>query len=253
MNNPASNPYHDPVEPPRPSVRLALPRPAENSRVTYIILAVTIFFFTLQWLGSQVLGVDYLLVFGAKINQAIRAGQFWRLLTPALLHASLIHIGFNMYALYIIGRGLEQHYGHGRYLLLYILSTLGGNVFSFLFSPNPSVGASTAIFGLVAAEGVFIFRNRSIFGGNTRAMLANILTIIVINLILGLSPGIDNWGHLGGLLGGVAFAWFAGPVLKVEGFYPNLKLVDQHDHGRIGLIAALEILFWASLVFVGLS
>lgn len=252
MNNspPASTP---PAEPPRQSVRIAIPRPAAKPSVTYTLLAVTIFFFVLQWISSQVLGIDYPLAFGAKVNEAIRAGQYWRLLTPALLHASLIHIGFNMYALYAIGRDLEQHYGHGRYILLYVISALAGNILSFLLSPYPSTGASTAIFGLVAAEGVFIFRNRFIFGGNTRAMLANIAAIILINLIIGLSPGIDNWGHLGGLLGGLAFSWFAGPSLKVEGLYPNLYLADQHDRRRIGLVAIIEILVLFGLVVIAIS
>lgn len=253
MNNPSPESTNSFMDPPRQPVRIAMPRPAAKPRVTYILLAVTIFFFILQWISSQVLGVDYLLALGAKINDAIRAGQYWRLLTPALLHASLIHIGFNMYALYAIGRGLEQHYGHGRYILLYAISALAGNTLSFVLSPNPSTGASTAIFGLVAAEGVFIFRNRFIFGGNTRAMLANIATIILINLIIGLSPGIDNWGHLGGLLGGLVFAWFAGPALKVEGLYPNLQLTDQHDQRQVGLVAVIETLVLLGLIALAAS
>lgn len=241
------------MEPPRQSVRVTIPHAAAKPSATYILLGVTILFFILQLLSTQILGIDYLLVFGAKINNAIQAGQYWRLLTPALLHISLIHIGFNMYALYAIGRGLELQYGHGRYILLYVISALAGNTFSFVFSSNPSAGASTAIFGLVAAEGIFILRNRFMFGGNTRAMLANIAAIILINLIIGLSPGIDNWGHLGGLLGGLAFAWFAGPTLKIEGVYPNLHLTDQHDRRQVGLVAVIESLVLFGMVLLAAS
>jgi rhomboid protease GluP len=88
----------------------------------------------------------------------------WRLFTPLLLHGSIAHIGFNMYALFIIGPGLERYYGHLRFLVLYLLAGFAGNVFSFLFTPALSVGASTAIFGLVAAQGVFLYRHRQLFG-----------------------------------------------------------------------------------------
>lgn len=251
MNNPGQ-PTPPLAEPPRQQVRIPLPHPAERPMVTYIILAVTVIVFLLQWASSQFLGADIPISLGAKVNSAIKAGQFWRLLTPALLHANLVHIGFNMYALYAIGRGLEQHYGHTRYFLLYILSALGGNTLSFLLSPNPSVGASTAIFGLVAAEGVFIFQNKFLFGGNFRPLLANIFAIIVINLLLGLSPGIDNWGHLGGLFGGLGFAWFAGPSLKLEGQYPAFQLKDRHEKDRALPVAAAEALVFILLTFLGL-
>lgn len=217
-------------------------RPTARPTVTYIILGLTIFVYLLQELSgmgmfqapflalarlmfgaetTQALlangwGSDLLVLLGGKINSLIIAGQYWRLLTPALLHASLLHIGFNMYALYSIGPSLEMYYGHWRYLGLYLLGALGGNVLSFLMTQGLSVGASTAIFGLVAAEGAFIYQNRSIFGPQARAMLTNVVVVVVINLALGLSSsGVDNFGHLGGLLAGLAFGWFAGPRLDV--------------------------------------
>lgn len=217
----------------RPTLTLHLP--ATRPYVCYTILALTIAVFLLQLLSRNLLGVDYPAALGAKVNQAIVAGQLWRLLTPVLLHASLIHIGFNMYALYVIGAGLERYYGHKRFLGLYLLAAFSGNVISFLFSPNPSYGASTAVFGLVAAEGIFILRNRFLFGENARSMLMNIIVIVVINLLLGLSPGIDNWGHLGGLIGGAALAWFAGPILKVSGAAPEFHLKDTRPAGRVRL------------------
>jgi rhomboid protease GluP len=91
-----------------------------------------------------------------------------------------------MYALFILGPGLERYYGHMRFLLLYLLAGFAGNVISFLFTPGLSVGASTAIFGLVAAQGVFLFRHRQLFGASARSGLMNILFIVAINLFLGL-------------------------------------------------------------------
>ena len=141
-------------------------RPVTKPTVTYTILAITIFVYLLQELtrmgiarepflalsqmifGPEVLqallqngwGDSLLMLLGGKINALIIAGQYWRLLTPALLHASLLHIGFNMYALYAIGSTLESYYGHQRFLVLYLVGALGGNVLSFLMTRGLSGG-----------------------------------------------------------------------------------------------------------------
>lgn len=184
--------------------------------VTYTILAITVLIFIGQYYLESTGGIDWLSLFGRKDNAAIMNGEYWRLFTPIFLHASILHIGFNMYFLYAIGPVLERFYGRTRYLLLYFLSGIAGNVVSFYLSPYPSVGASTALFGIVAAQAVFVFRNREFFGKQARGILMNTLMIVGVNLFLGLSPGIDNWGHMGGLAGGLAFAWAAGPLLTVS-------------------------------------
>ena len=203
-----NSPINSPAEeiPSRVPVRFGTA--AVKPTVTYVIIGLTIIVFGLQYL-SQYLSpnhYDWPYMLGAKVNELILAGQVWRLFTPMLLHGSIMHIGFNMYALYVIGSSLERHYGHWRFLLLYLLGGFTGNVISFILSPNPSIGASTAVFGLVAAEAVFIYKNRKLFGSRARGMLMNLGLVILVNLVLGLSPGIDNWGHLGGLAGGLIFA-----------------------------------------------
>lgn len=205
--------------------------PGEPTIVVYTLLGLTILVFLLQMASEWVYRVDLPAAYGMKVNDLILRGQLWRLFTPMFLHGSLLHIGFNMYALYIFGRGLEAHYGHGRFLALYLVSGFAGNVMSFLFSQAPSLGSSTAIFGLLAAEGVFLYQNREVFGRSAQRALGNIVTIAVINFIIGLSPGIDNWGHLGGLLGGALFSYSAGPLLKVQGVYPYLSLHDERGPG----------------------
>ena len=183
--------------------------------ISHIIISITIVIFILQNLPQKLLGFDIteLLV---KDNQAIMQGQLWRLITPILIHGSFLHIGFNMYALFMIGPVLENKYGDWPFIGLYLVGGLWGNTLSFLLSRNPSLGASTAIFGLIAAQGVYVYKNRHLLGSSARPILTNIAFVIVINLMLGLSPGIDNWGHLGGLLGGLYFAWFAGPSFGLE-------------------------------------
>ncbi len=222
--------------------------PQRRPYVTYTILGLTVLVFILQQVSGALLGGDYPAALGAKINQYIQNnGEYWRFFTPMLLHANILHIGFNMYALYIFGPNLERFYGHYRFLGLYVLAGFAGNVLSFMFSPSASLGASTAIFGLIAAEGIFIYRNRFLHGENVRSMLMNIGILVVFNLALGLSPGIDNWGHLGGLLGGAAFAWFAGPLFKLTGMPPSLSLTDNRPTWVQWLALAAVFAFFAAV------
>jgi rhomboid protease GluP len=228
-------------------VQVPLRLPSSRPVVTYTLLGLTILVFVAQQLSVALLGGDYPAAIGLKNNARIIAGEYWRFLTPMLLHGSIMHILFNMYALYSFGRGLERIYGHTRYLLLYLMGALAGNVASFILSPNNSLGASTAVFGLVAAEGVSIYLNRRILGNQARNILANVGFVIVVNLILGFSStGIDNWGHLGGLFGGGVFALLAGPLFVVEGYYPDLRLTDR----RSGMLPYLVALVEAAAVFM---
>ncbi len=207
--------------------------------VSYTFLVLTVLVFLAQILSETIFGNDLPALYGMKINSFILAGQWWRLLTPILLHGSILHIGFNMYALYVIGPGLESQFGHGRFLLVYLLSGFAGNVASMIFSDAPSLGASTSIFGLIGAQAVFLYQNRELFGERAQAALRSIVMIAVINLIIGLQPQIDNWGHIGGLVGGLAFSFLAGPILRVEGIYPAYALSDQRGTGDTILASAL--------------
>lgn len=216
---------------PPPGTPVAVKLPGKKTTVTYVLIGVTVFFYILQMLSQSLSngGYDWPLLLGGKINELILQGQFWRLLTPALLHGSLLHIAFNMYALFSLGTSLERYYGHARFLLLYGIGAFSGNALSFLLSPKISIGASTAVFALVAAEAVFIYRNRSLFGARARTMLTNLGLIITVNLVIGLQPGIDNWGHLGGLIGGAIFSWFAGPLLQAQTTFYGYELMDASD------------------------
>jgi rhomboid protease GluP len=221
--------------------------------VTYTIIGITVFFYILQLLSEYALGNDILVIYGARINEAIRAGELWRFLTPALLHGSLPHIAFNMYALLSFGTSLERFFGHGRFLLLYVLGAFAGNVASFLFSPGYSVGASTAIFGLLGAEAIFLIQNRKVFPGQFRSAIGNIIFIAAINLfIIGSLPGIDNWGHVGGLIGGLMFTSFAGPLWELEGIYPAYQAVDRRSFQSVLIGAAMVILIFGGLALWGM-
>ena len=257
MNETPASPFNvEPAPVPQP-VRVSLP--SLVPKVTYAILGFTVFVYILQLISVTILGyavyqIDWLEVYGARFNTAIRAGELWRFITPVFLHGSVPHVFFNMYALLSIGSLLERHFGHRRFALLYFLGAFSGNVFSFLLTGENgySVGASTAVFGLIAAEVVFFYQNRKLFGGQARQAISNAVFIIAVNLFIGLTPGIDNWGHVGGLLGGAMFAWFAGPRWEVVGISPYFHLQDQRDFRGVVLGAGLVIIIFGGLAIWGM-
>ena len=236
-----------PAAPAPQRVRIAMPESAPY--VTYTIIGITILAYLIQISPYGNLFVRAFI----KSNELIRQGQIWRLITPALLHGGFTHIIFNMYALLSFGQSLERHFGHGRFLLLYLLGAFAGNVMSFLMTDANSLGASTAIFGLVGAEAVFLLKNRKLFAGQFRSAIGNIIFIVFINLfVIGALPNIDNWGHIGGLVGGLMFSWFASPIWEIEGIAPMLQLVDQRPSREVLTGAALVVLVFGGLAMWGM-
>lgn len=246
---PTNSPFGEPPATPPPPQRTRIAMPEAAPYVTYAIIGVTILAYLIQISPFGNTFVDYLI----KSNELIRAGQIWRLLTPALLHGGLTHIVFNMYALLSFGQSLERHFGRGRFLLLYVLGAFAGNVLSFLMTAANSLGASTAVFALVGAEGIFLVRNRRLFASQFSSAIGNIIFIVVINLfVIGSLPNIDNWGHVGGLLSGLMFSWFACPLWEIEGIAPVLRLVDRRPFGEVAIGAALVLLVFGGLAMWGM-
>ncbi len=217
------------------------PRPPEGQRfvpvklpggeplATYILLGLIVLIYLAGQVfpfepaivrGYRVLTAeDWLFLQGAKINEFIIGdGEVYRLLTAMFLHGGLTHLFFNGYALYVIGRNVERVSGHARFLMIYFLGGLTGSLFSLLFSENPSVGASGAIFAIFGAELVFVYRHRQVFGRAAYQQLQSMIFMLALNVFIGLTPGsrIDNWGHMGGFVGGLALAWLIGPLLRLD-------------------------------------
>lgn len=243
----------------RPEDSGAIPKPLKKPWqlpgfpvVTYALLALTVLFYIIQQVLKQFYGFDMLFALLGKINVLILAGQLWRLFTPALLHSSLIHLMFNMYALSILGRQIEPFYGKGRFLLIYVIGAFGGNVLSFVLSRFNSLGASTAIFALLAAEGVFIWQNRQVFGKQSQGILMNLAFVLVLNLFIGISPGsnTDNWGHLGGLLAGFFFAFMAGPLLEFRRQEAGVRLADSRTKKQVGLAALMVLVAFVAIAAI---
>ncbi|MGG7144348.1 rhomboid family intramembrane serine protease [Clostridium nigeriense] len=192
----------------------------KDFKFTYSIIIFNILIYLIEVIKARsLIDIDlYTLVeMGAKVNVLINNGGFYRLITAAFLHGGLIHIFFNMSALNIIGKEVELVYGGKRFLVIYFISALGGNIFSYLFSPKSiSVGASGAIFGLLGAMLIFGLKERHRIG---KKYAKNILETIGLNVIIGLTiSNIDNFAHLGGLVLGaiMGLILFNKKTLKVK-------------------------------------
>lgn len=124
-------------------------------------------------------------------------GGWWRLITAAFLHANLIHIGFNMLALWWFGAPVEQYLGRVRFIGLYVAAGLAGSAGALLQTPGVTVGASGAIFGILGAMLILEWQATGRLGGNA-------MTLIVINLVFSFTFSNISWGgHVGGLIGGI--------------------------------------------------
>ena len=179
-----------------PKVRSAM---QATSPVVLTILAVNIGMFMAQQLFGHAF-TDTLVMNPALI----RDGEYWRLLTPIVLHAGIFHILMNSYVLYVFGPNVEQAFGSVKFALMYLAAGFMGNVLSFAIPPdNSSLGASGAVFGLAGVLLVYLYkRRRSTF---ISQYLRSIGFFIVANLLFGFlfAARIDNWAHIGGLIGGV--------------------------------------------------
>lgn len=165
---------------------------------TYALISINIVIFIIMlFYYNDVVGTF------ANNYTLVQSGQWYRILTCMFLHADIMHILFNMYALYILGTQVERYYGTKRFLIIYFLSGLLGSLFSCVFmSANTiSLGASGAIFGLLGSIAYFTYNYRASLQG---LLHSQIIPVILINLLIGFtSSSIDVSAHIGGLIGGI--------------------------------------------------
>lgn len=181
------------------------------SLITYILIALNVAVFLITGLVS--LPIDL-----AQNNPQVAEGAYWQLFTSMFMHASILHVGLNMLSLFFVGRFVEILFGKWRYLVIYFLSGLIGNILYFFLVPDgSSVGASGAIFGVFGALGVFYLMNRRSIGPG---MFSNWLLWLSLNLVLGLTaPGINILAHIGGLVSGMLLAFLLAPRQRRRRYY----------------------------------
>lgn len=194
--------------------------------LTYMLITINILvylivgFVSLYYYKGSIIEIDNraLVMLGAMVNVLVEEGQYYRLLTCAFLHSSIIHLGLNMYALNSLGSILEKVLSKGKLLIIYIMSAVLASYGSYLSTRSIhrvsiSVGASGAIFGLLGALLVIAFLNRKIMG---KALLKSVAEVAVINIIIGfLIPNVDNVAHISGLISGIIITYI---ILKYSNF-----------------------------------
>lgn len=201
--------------------------------VTYSLIAINLAVFAVQLMvGITALAADFgMWPFGIAIGD-----EWWRLLTSAFLHGSFLHIAFNMFVLFALGPALERVLGHLRYLLLYLVSALGGSVASYAFSDikTVSVGASGAIFGLMGAL--------IVAGRRLQTDIRQVAILLIINVVIGfIAPGVDWRAHLGGLLVGAL-------VAAVFVWTPHVMRSAQTTWQVLGVLAVIVALGLLTMV-----
>ncbi|MCH1624929.1 rhomboid family intramembrane serine protease [Ferdinandcohnia quinoae] len=203
---------------------------------TYLLIAIQVIMFGILELNGGSTSTNTLIKYGAKENLLILDGEWWRFFSPMFLHIGFFHLLMNTVALYYLGTAIERIFGKPRFLLIYIFAGFSGSLASFVFSPALSAGASGAIFGCFGALLFFGMTYPSLF---FRTMGANVIGVIIFNLIFGfVVPGIDNAGHIGGLIGG----FLATSIIQL----PNHQ---QYVKRAVGLIVTVTLLL--SMFYIG--
>lgn len=243
------------VPPPRAAVTLPLARP----RVVYLLLGLILLIFLIETMAGGSTRMDVLVALGAQVNLLVWRGEVWRLLTAMFLHIGVMHVMFNSWALYSLGRDVEMFFGSVRFTIIYFCAGLFGGVAYYLLGGpataiTVSAGASGAVFGVIGAELAYWLRNREVFGAFGRQRLLNLGTLVMVNLVFGFTvPGINNLAHLGGLISGFLLALALAPHYRVtwrwDGLVPLPELTDRSS----ALVRVTAVAAAVALLLVGLT
>ncbi|GAB4519497.1 MAG: rhomboid family intramembrane serine protease [Anaerolineae bacterium] len=219
--------------------RIILHIPVTPPTITYALIALNTVIFVVGFFVISPDQLNALYDWGATNRESVLVmGEYHRLLTAMFLHGGLAHIAFNMYALYAIGQTVERFFGHFRFALVYFLGGLAGSVLSVLLNGPQvfSVGASGAVFAIVGGEMAFLYKHRKLLGDMGRAQLRQLIIIAGINFAFGFATtvdsggvNIDNWGHIGGLIGGLIVAWIISPLFLIQRHPENPQALMTYD------------------------
>ncbi len=180
--------------------------------ITYILIGINIIMYLLSLFITNNFNAA-LIILGANNRALVLGGDYYRLITSAFLHGSLLHLLVNMYSLLVIGKEVETYLGKTKFLLIYLLSAFMGSLLSIVLHDNTiGIGASGAIFGLLGSLLYFGYHYRLYLASS---LTSQIIPIIILNLIFGfMTPGIDNACHIGGLIGGYLSTMIVGIEYK---------------------------------------
>jgi membrane associated rhomboid family serine protease len=236
--------------------------------VTWALVAINVIVFLADGaMGGLSLGLfgggGPLVEAGAVAGPLVAQGEWYRILTSAFLHLGLLHLAFNMYALYLFGPIVEQMYGHLEYLVIYLLCAAGGSVLTILAAPNQAAaGASGAIFGLFGLAFVVGRRHKVMLGPQARALLSQVGLLLVVNLVITFSVSGISWtGHVGGMIVGAVIGFLLPPtqVATLGGMWrtPSGERLERPMAGALrlgvylGVLVLLVVGSYIAVRFVG--
>ena len=187
----------------------------------FIILAIilaNLVMFGWELAAGALTDEDTIVAAGALARERVNAGEYWRLVSATFLHAGFDHLLGNCLVLYIVGMACEHALGGPATAVVYFVSGVSGSLLSTMLSPGPSVGASGAVFGVTAAVIVTLWRYRHQFRIRDKRVSVVLVAWAVYQVVTGLmTPFIDNFAHIGGLLGGGLVALGIRPRLLADG------------------------------------
>lgn len=207
--------------------------------VTITLITINVLIYLFMILFNQTDNViNKYAVYGPYI---VKFREYYRLITGTFIHANIVHLLLNCYSLYVIGTQIENFMGRWKYLVVYFVSALTGSLLSILLSDAASIGASGAIFGLMGSLLYFGYHYRVYLGS---VLKSQIIPLILFNLLIGfITPGIDNFAHIGGLIGGALATVAVGVKYKSTKF--------EMINGWIVLIILMAFLFFMSIRYIG--
>lgn len=222
---------------------------------TLVILGVTILVFLLEIAAGGSTNPDVLLELGAAYGPYIRRGEYWRLVMPMFLHAGLLHIALNGYALWVLGPLLERIYGYGRYTCLYVGAGAGASIVSAWRANSIAVGASGAIFGIASAMVVIGYQHPEVVPWRWHRLFGRrMITLILLSLAFGPAldfasrifkfdlPRIDNWAHLGGIATGALLALLIAPPRSWDEAEPGKAAPEAPSQAMVVIPIAIVTL-----------
>jgi rhomboid protease GluP len=196
-----------PTETPHPMYAFSVGMRDRRLIATPVLIVTILIVYGLEFAFDAESYMPAMMRLGALQRDAVLSGEVWRLVTSTFLHGSIMHLFFNVYVLYSLGSTLERLLGTSRFVVLYLASGLGGALLSLVFLEGTSVGASGALWGLMAAEFLLAIRGEGILPEPLRVSLRNGAgQNLVLNVLNSFRPGVDWAAHAGGGIVGIAFA-----------------------------------------------
>jgi rhomboid protease GluP len=177
-------------------------------KITTLLILANVAMFIVELVTGALKNSESIIAAGALHRDSVLRGEVWRMVSSMFLHGGFDHLLGNCFVLYIIGMGCEHGVGVWRTAVVYFVGGLSGSLLSVLANPGPSVGASGAIFGLTGGLIIFLYRHRDIFFLREKRTSIVLVVWAAYQICVGfLTPFVDNFAHIGGLIGGALCMW----------------------------------------------